>query len=314
MNTMDRRQFLKLACYGGAVFASGLGLAACSTTRMGKSAESDFFFVQLSDIHWGYAGPGNLDPRGSLPKAIAAVNALPIDPDFIVFTGDLTQLTLDGKVRRERMAEFRDQIGALRVRNIRFLPGEHDASADHGEAFIEFFGPTHYSFDHKGIHFVVLDNVSDPTGSLGDEQISWLQKDLSGRPKDVPIVVLTHRPLFDLVPQWGWFTRDGAKALEVLNAYPDVTVFYGHIHQENFHTTGNIPHYSARSLMFPLPPPGSPDHLPVPWDAANPYRGLGWRDIAAKGPARAVEKHEHLLAERPSSPSLSRPTMTATNE
>jgi hypothetical protein len=295
MDEMDRRQFLQLALYGGAVFASGLGLAACSTTRMAKSAEPDFFFVQLSDIHWGYTGPGNLDPLGTLPKAIAAVNALPMDPDFIVFTGDLTQLTLDGKVRRQRMAEFRDKIGALRVRNIRFLPGEHDASVDHGEAFIEYFGQTHYSFDHKGIHFVVLDNVSDPTGSLGDEQIAWLKKDLSSQAKDAPIVVLTHRPLYDLVPQWGWSTRDGALALEALNAYSNVTVFHGHIHQEHYQMTGHIPHYAARSLMFPLPPPGSPDHQPVPWDPANPYRGLGWRDIAAKGPTRSVEKHEHPL-------------------
>ena len=295
---MNRRRFLQLACYGGAIYASGIGLTACSSTGAGKSAESDFFFVQLSDTHWGYSGPANPDARGTLPKAIAAVNALPVDPDFIVFTGDLTQLTLDAKVRRERMAEFREQVGALRVRNIRFLPGEHDASADHGDAFRELFGETHYSFDHKGVHFVALDNVSDPTGSLGDEQISWLEKDLDARPKDVPIVVLTHRPLFDLQPQWGWTTRDGAKALEVLQAYPRVTVFYGHIHQENQHMTGHIPHYAARSLIFPLPAPGSgPDHLPLPWDTAQPYRGLGWREIEAKGSARLIEEREHPVGQ-----------------
>lgn len=294
---MDRRKFLQLAVYGGAIYASGIGLAACSTTGYGKSSEADFFFVQLSDTHWGYSGPANPDARGTLPKAIAAVNALPVDPDFIVFTGDLTQLTLDGKVRRERMAEFRDQVAALRVRNIRYLPGEHDASADHGDAFREFFGPSHYSFDHKGVHFVALDNVSDPTGSLGDEQISWLKKDLLERPMDSPIVVLTHRPLFDLKPEWGWATRDGAKALEVLDAYPRVTVFYGHIHQENQHTTGHIPHYAARSLIFPLPAPESgPNHSPMPWDTTQPYRGLGWREIEAKGGTRLIEEHEHSVS------------------
>lgn len=293
---MDRRRFLQLACYGGAIYASGIGLAACSSPGMGKSAESDFFFVQLSDTHWGYNGPANLDARGTLPKAIAAVNALPVDPDFIVFTGDLTQLSLDGKVRRERMAEFRDQVAALRVRNIRYLPGEHDASADHGEAFREFFGPTHYSFDHKGVHFVTLDNVSDPSASLGDEQIAWLEKDLGERSKETPIVVLTHRPLFDLQPQWGWATRDGAKAIDVLMPYPRVTVFYGHIHQENQHMTGHIPHYAARSLIFPLPAPGSgPDHAPIPWDTTQPYRGLGWREIDAKGSMRSIEEHEHAV-------------------
>lgn len=294
---MDRRKFLQLAVYGGAIYASGIGLSACSSTGPEKYSESDFFFVQLSDTHWGYSGPANLDARGTLPKAIAAVNALPVDPDFIVFTGDLTQLTLDEKVRRERMTEFRDQVAALRVRNIRFLPGEHDASVDHGDVFREFFGPTHYSFDHKGVHFVALDNVSDPTGSLGDEQIAWLQKDLGERAKEVPIVVLTHRPLFDLQPEWGWATRDGAKAIEVLTPYPRVTVFYGHIHQENQHMTGHIPHYSAKSLIFPLPAPGSgPDHKPIPWDATQPYHGLGWREIEAKGSERSIEEREHPVA------------------
>ena len=65
-------------------------------------------------------------------------------PDFIVFTGDLTHNTEDPKERRKRMAEFRKIVSELKVKNIKFLPGEHDASFDHGEAFQEFFGKTHY--------------------------------------------------------------------------------------------------------------------------------------------------------------------------
>jgi len=47
--------------------------------------------VQLSDTHWGFKGPVlNPDADGTLQKAVAAVNALSFEPDFIVFTGDLT--------------------------------------------------------------------------------------------------------------------------------------------------------------------------------------------------------------------------------
>lgn len=46
--------------------------------------------------------------------------------------------------------------------------------------------------------------------------------------------------------------------------------------------TGHIAHHAARSLMFPLPVAGSqPQRLPVPWDPAQPYRGLGWREVQA---------------------------------
>jgi hypothetical protein len=281
--TIDRRKFLQLAALGGgAVFASRL--AGAATQGSAGNAYEDFYFVQLSDTHWGFNGPAiNPDATGTLPKAVAAVNALPMPPDFIMFTGDLTHTTDNPVERRKRLGEFRDIVSKLDVKQVRFMPGEHDASLDHGKAFSEFFGPTRYSFHHKDVHFIVLDNVSDPAARLGDDQLEWLAKDLAAQPKDARIVVFTHRPLFDLAPQWDWATRDGAKAVDLLMPYPNVTVFYGHIHQEHHHMTGHIAHHAAKGLMFPLPAPMSqPKREPIPWDASHPYRGLGFRDVEAE--------------------------------
>ncbi len=275
---LDRRNFLKLgAVGGGAVFLSGLYGSSLAAGQI-----SDFYFVQLSDTHWGFSGPPNPDAANTLRKAVAAVNALAIAPDFIVFTGDLTHTTDDPKERRQRMAQFRDIVGALKVKTVHFMPGEHDAALDNGAAFKEFFGPTHYSFDHKGVHFIALDNVSDPGAKIGETQLAWLAQDLAGRAQDAPIVVLTHRPLFDLEPKWDWATRDGDKALALLMPHPNVTVFYGHIHQEHHHQTGHIAHHAAKSLIFPLPAPGSQEkRTPLPWDPAAPGKGLGFREIEA---------------------------------
>ena len=280
MMMMKRRRFMRLAAAGGgAVFASALpGCAA-----LGANKERDFYFVQLSDSHWGYRGADNPDAEGTLKKAVASVNALAVPPDFIVFTGDLTHTTDDPTERRRRLTEFRGIVDGLTVQNRRFMPGEHDASLDRGAAFQEFFGPTHYAFDHKGMHFVALDNVSDPGARLGDEQLQWLAADLARLDKEAPIVVLTHRPLFDLAPKWDWATRDGARAMEILMPYRHVTVFYGHIHQEHHHMTGHIAHHSAKSLIFPLPAPGSQQkRTPLPWDASQPYKGLGFREVEAE--------------------------------
>ena len=279
---IDRRDFLKLtALGGGAVLASSLpGCAALGAAGGGE----DFYFVQLSDTHWGFNGPAvNPDARGTLPKAIAAVNALEVQPDFIVFTGDLTHTTDDPQERRRRLAEFREVVKDLKNPNVHFMAGEHDASLDRGEAWRESFGPSYYTFDHKGVHFIALDNVSDPAARIGDAQLAWLAADLAKQPKDARIVVLTHRPLFDLAPAWDWATRDGDKAIELLMPYPNVTVFYGHIHQEHHHMTGHIAHHSAKSLIFPLPAPGSqPKRDPIKWDAGHPYRGLGFREVEAE--------------------------------
>jgi 3',5'-cyclic AMP phosphodiesterase CpdA len=287
----SRREFLEFAGLGGIVFASGLlgcgGSSAgrgSATTAGGAGAgggpANDFFFLQLSDTHWGYTGAANPESARTLPLAIERVLALPAKPDFIVFTGDLTHTTDDGALRRKRLAEFKALTAKLGGVPLHLLPGEHDAALDKGEAYREAFGEPRKSFDHKGVHFVVLDNVSDPNSSLGEEQIEWLRADVSKLDKEAPIVILTHRPLFDLYPSWDWVTKDGGRALEALAPYRHVTVFYGHIHQEHHLTTGNVAHHAARSLIFPLPAPGSvPKKAPVAWDPAHPFAGLGYRRI-----------------------------------
>ena len=275
----NRREFLKLAAVGGGVvYASGL--PGCATA-MPKT--SDFYFVQLSDSHRGYAGEANPDAANTLKNAVAAVNALSVPPDFIMFTGDLTHTTDDPKERRRRLAEFKEIVSGLKIKQVRFMPGEHDASLDNGAAYKEFFGETYYSFDHNGIHFAVVDNVSEPGSRIGDAGLDWLKADLAKQKTNAPIVVFTHRPLFDLAPKWDWATRDGDKALAILMLYEHVTVFYGHIHQEHHHMTGHIAHHSAKSLIFPLPVAGSQDkRTPLAWDAAMPTKGLGFREVEAK--------------------------------
>jgi 3',5'-cyclic AMP phosphodiesterase CpdA len=168
------------------------------------------------------------------------------------------------------------------------MPGEHDASLDQGKAYKEFFGETTYTFDHKGVHFIALDNVSDPAARLGDEQLEWLKADLAKQPKDARIVVFTHRPLFDLKPEWEWFTSDGDAVMNVLAPYENVTVLYGHIHREDARTLGNARHLAARSLIFAFPAPAEGQKKPIAFDAAHPFRNLGLRLVhAGAGPTRA---------------------------
>ncbi len=257
------------------------GLAPGAYAADEKPGVKSLSFLQLSDTHWGFSDPAvNPNFATTLRATLAKINSLDSRPDFVIFTGDLTHTTGDPKERSRRLEEFAKIAKELNVKDVRFLPGEHDAGLDHGAAYQKVFGQTHYSFDLKGVHFVVLDNVSEPTASLGAEQLQWLSDDLKGRAPDQRIVVFTHRPLFDLYPNWDWATRDGAKALDLLRPFAQVTVFYGHIHQVNAYKTGNITLISAKSLMYPLPAPGSlPKKAPMAWDKAEPYQGLGFRGV-----------------------------------
>src|SRR5258708_32588388 len=131
----SRRELMKLLGVGGVAFASGLagctpseGTKPASAPKRGPLLRDDFFFLQLSDTHWGYSGAANPEADTTLKRAVQAVNALTVQPDFIVFTGDLTHTTDDGDLRRKRMAEFKTIVGELKTKNVKFLPAEHAAS------------------------------------------------------------------------------------------------------------------------------------------------------------------------------------------
>lgn len=319
---IERRELLRLLGLGSVVSVSGLlGCASAAAGRPGAAAPpptpgappgvpptgaapvEDFLFLQLSDTHWGYSGANNPEADVTLTQAVRAINASPVNPDFVVFTGDLTHTTDDAAVRRKRMQEFRSIVGDLKVKTRYFLPGEHDAGPDGGEAYREAFGETHAAFDHKGVHFVLLDNVSAQGSTLGDAQLEWLERDVARLQPATPLVVFTHRPLFELYPSWDWFTRDGARALAILAKHPSATVFYGHIHQAHHVQTGSIAHHAARSLVFPLPPPGSvPKRAPLPWDAASTDHGLGYRNVREHSGQPALEDIPLALATRAGAP------------
>jgi len=183
---------------------------------------------------------------------------------------------------------------------VRYIPGEHDAGLDGGALFRDALGETHGSFDHRGVHFVALDNVSLGRPNVGPEQLAWLKKDLERYPKTAPIVVFTHRPLFDLRPDWEWFTGDGDQVMNALAPYENVTVLYGHIHRHHEHAEGGARHYAARSLIFAFPDPASGvPKKPMPFDAAKPFANLGVRSVARTGsqPRPRIDEIELTLRE-----------------
>ncbi|MGY3805190.1 hypothetical protein ACWNT8_14090 [Pigmentibacter ruber] len=95
-----------------------------------------------------------------------------------------------------------------------------------------------------------MDNVSDPTSSSGKVQIKWIKNELSKLNPKEPLVVFTHRPLFDLIPAWDWATKDGSKVISLLEKFENVHVFYGYINQINYKNDGKIKHHASNSLIF----------------------------------------------------------------
>ena len=176
----------------------------------------------------------------------------------------------------------------MRQKQTFFVPGEHDLLGDDGKQYFERFGKGSTgrgwrSFDHKGAHFVGLNNSAqlEGLGAIGDEQLAWLKKDVSGLATSTPIVVFAHIPLWAVDPEWGWATKDSAQALDLLKRFGSVTVLNGHIHQTLQKVEGNVTFYSAMSTAFPQPAPGSaPAAGPMKVPAEQLRQVLGIRNVS----------------------------------
>jgi hypothetical protein len=113
-------------------------------------------------------------------------------------------------------------------------------------------------------------------GSLGDEQLEWLERDVKRLKSSTPIVVFAHIPLWSIYPEWGWGTDDSARALSYLKRFGSVSVLNGHIHQVMQKIEGHITFHTAMSTAFPQPAPGTaPSPSPMKVEADRLKKVLG---------------------------------------
>jgi len=298
---LDRRGLLKCMSWIGTGLVWTISGGVPSSQLLGapkkQTASSDFTFVQISDSHIGFSKPANVDVTATLQAAVEKINGLQAKPEFLIHTGDLTHLA--------KPSEFDTMDGVLQgsaAKNVFFVPGEHDVTGDDGKFYLERYGKKAqgrgwYSFEHKGVHFIGLNNVVqlEGLGDLGAEQLAWLEKDVKGLPASTPLVVFAHIPLWSVYPEWGWGTRDGAEALSYFKRFGSVTVLNGHIHQTVQKVEGNVTFHTAMSTAFPQPAPGSapaPGPMKVPAGELRHVLGVTTVDFS-------VGTHSLAVVDRP---------------
>ncbi len=134
-------------------------------------------------------------------------------------------------------------------------------------------------------------------GNLGAEQLAWLRDDVKSLSSSTPIVVFAHMPLWEVYPQWGWGTSDGAQALAALKRFGSVTVLNGHIHQVQQKVEGSVSFHTAMSTAFPQPAPGTaPTPGPMKVPAGNLRHVLGITEVNFVSGQRSVALVDSPLA------------------
>ena len=300
---IDRRNFLGCMAWAGTgllwTFAGGVPSSRLLAQAVKKGAAAmhgpagDFSFVQISDCHIGFNKGANPNVTGTLQTAIDRINAGSMGkkaPEFMIHTGDITQ--------NSKASEFDTAAQVIKSANVAetfYVPGEHDF-IDDGEQYKQRFGKGtqgngYYSFDHKGVRFIGLNNCVqvDAMGNIGAEQLAWFKNELAGLSKSTPIVVFAHIPLWMVYEKWGWGTADGAQALALLKRFGSVTVLNGHIHQVVQKVEGNVAFHTAMATAFPQPAPGAaPNPGPMTVPPGKLKSVLGVTDV------KVVRAHSHL--------------------
>ena len=233
-----------------------------------------FFFIQMSDPQLGLFA--SISKRGNpsstvegfayeterYEKAILAANRL--GPAFVVITGDLVQDPHD----QAQVDELRRISGMLRDDiPLRLAPGNCDVGVTPTPALLalyrERFGDDTYSFDHEGVHFVVLNSgicfdpaeVPDEWASLLD----FLRKDLAAaQERGVKRTMLfLHHPPFgtDALEADSSAAIPGPQRgplLELLRSHGVEAVFAGHWHKNASAFDGPMEVIISGPVGYPL--------------------------------------------------------------
>jgi len=307
---INRRAFLKTT--GAGLIASAFPLSLVKLAFGAKGPAQDFTFGYISDAHIQQI-KGNRFVRNwdmGLIRAVREANLLTPRPDFFMFGGDLAQL---GK--KEEIYHGLEIMSSLRGK-VHYVMGEHDYYLDLGEYWRDKISPLYYSFDHKGVHFVILNRIltydswthrkwaspmdrmlamarlDNPDGSpfmVGEEQLTWLKNDLEKISRTTPIVVFSHSPLQKIFKPWNFWTEDAENVQALLKPFEKVTVIYGHVHQIEYNQIGNMSFHAVMATAWPWPYPESYSQLAsfmpkltVPANRADPFferDATGWQFI-----------------------------------
>ncbi len=315
----SRRGFIEtLGLSGATLVAAPLASQFFSGSAIAAFAAQDFTFAILADSHT--MGEKNPLMKVRLEAAIRQINAQVPTPDFVMYLGDAIH---DGT--REEFKYFEEIMAQLQPR-VYYLAGEHDWYLDMGEYFMRHMiqrPQPWYSFDHKGAHIMALHGsnlndfwtarkltpeermhvagtVNDQSQGpfmLGRQQLDWMEQDLAHVPKDAPILVFSHVPLYYYYRPWNFWTQDAEDAQAILKPFKHVQVFHAHVHQLVEHRIANIRFTGILSTSWPHPYPetyhslGLSGQMPRS-NPAMPFDGLGWHVGKVAG---GIPGHEDIL-------------------
>ncbi|MBB2185902.1 MAG: metallophosphoesterase [Gluconacetobacter liquefaciens] len=252
MFQINRRSFLSLT--GGFALAGASGARAAVPNRPPMRAHEPFTFLFITDTHL----QPELNARVGCHAAFVKARSVPAD--FAIQGGDHVFDALGVNAARATMLldlykrtaddltlPVHHTIGNHDCFGVYTKSGAQPTDPMYGKKYFEDnFGRLYYSFDHKGVHVVVLDSIGITEdrmyeGRIDAPQIAWLANDLAAQPEGMPIIVVTHIPLVTAIQDYaappetppkhhGMSVVNAYEVIPLFDRYNVIGVFQGHTH------------------------------------------------------------------------------------
>lgn len=196
-----------------------------------------FRFAFLSDTHIGSPdGKAEEDLR----RTVADINNMN-DIDFVVITGDITELGTNEELPRSKKL-----FDSLKVKYY-IIPGNHDVgwSESGGMGFISTFGNDRFVFDHNGIRFIGCSSgpyVRMSDGHIPRDAMTWMVNILDTTNANMPVIFLNHYPMDNQMDNWYEVT-------DLFKTRNTILFLCGHGHANKVLNFEDIPGIMGRSNL-----------------------------------------------------------------
>jgi len=145
-----------------------------------KKGFKPFKIALIGDSHTYY---------DNLEKQVKYINTLS-DLDFVIHMGDLTLSAINREFNW-----YSDIINKIEVPVITLI-GNHDCLANGYNIYSKMFGPSNFDFSHKGVKFVVLDDVVWEK-HVEDPDFEWFSEAIVNDKDYKHVIPFAHIPPWD---------------------------------------------------------------------------------------------------------------------
>ena len=221
---------------------------AGTTSYAGEEQDNHFYFVQISDTHFG--GGAHF---GITEKVVAGINELPIKIECVIHTGDIMADNIEDNALVQRGRQILQQL----TTPLHFLPGNHDIDPRNIESTLEVyrksFGGLLSQAEYHGVVFIFI--YTEPLHRKviveGYDPLRQLEERLK-KSSGKPVIIFHHSPsvenFYNNKFHRGWEKEIRAKWVRLVNAYNVKAVIAGHFHRDEHHWIGDVPLYISSSI------------------------------------------------------------------